>query len=115
MRGGTEAIDAQAPAVARLLEASPADQPRAQERRQRHRIGGSIELESEMLIGNDMAGEAAIARIAGEERLVTQVFGAGAAIGTMSASVPQPWNAYSLPEPGSRHALTDKIDDADDS
>lgn len=58
----------------------------------------SLLRESEMLIGNDMPGEAAIARIAGEERLVTQVFGAGAAIGTMSASVPQPWSACSLPE-----------------
>jgi hypothetical protein len=46
-----------------------------------------------------MTGEAAISRVAGEQREIAKVLCAGDAIRAMPAAMPQPRNAYSLAKP----------------
>src|SRR6185369_254599 len=66
MRSGAETIDPKLLAVPGFLQASPADQASAKQRRKGYRVCVRIQIESEACIGNDMGGKATIAGIAGE-------------------------------------------------
>ena len=118
VRGRAEAVKADFLAVAGHSQRAPADQSRAQQRRRRH-IGSHVvaavgQPNHETGVGNDMAGIAAVARVAGKERLVAQVFPAFAAVPAMAASSAEPGNAdaHAVREPSD--AAADGVDPADD-
>jgi len=71
MRGGAEAEETDALAIAGLLERTPANQSGAQKWRERYRIGVRIEIERKGCVGHDMRRETAVAGVAGELRPVT--------------------------------------------
>ena len=64
-------------------------------------------------VDDDMAGEAAVARVAGELRRVAQILAPAGAIAAMAAGVAEPGRAD--PRANSqRHAGADRLDSADD-
>jgi hypothetical protein len=60
-----------------------------------------------------MRGEAAVARVTGEERMVTKVLGVGSAIGTNAACVAEPWNADAAAKLGRIDSVSERIDNPD--
>ena len=93
---------------------SPADQASAEQRGQRHVIASFAERERIAGIGDGRRREAAVARIAGEERAIAKVFLVTPAIGTYAAGVAEPRNADALTQVQPFDARPDRIDTADD-
>src|SRR5262249_28603306 len=91
VRGSAEAVETQSLAVARLLERAPADQARTEQRGAGDRIASRIQVEGIIGVGERVRGEAAVAGVAGKQRLVAEVFGALPAIGAGAAGVAEPW------------------------
>jgi hypothetical protein len=58
VRGRAETVNPEALAVASFLEGSPTDETCAKQRRQRHRVFLSVEVEGKTRVGEGMAGEA---------------------------------------------------------
>ena len=95
VRGGAEAVEAEAPTRSSRLERAPADQSRAQQRRRRCGVGVVGEARHECGLGDDMGRVAAVAVVAGERGIVAEVLAAVAAIGAVAAGAPEPRNADS--------------------
>ena len=114
VRRRAEAVDADRSRVARHLQASPADETGAEQRRLFSRIGAFGQREAEGRVGYGVRGIAAVARVAGEKRVVAQVFALRRAIGTATAGVAEPWHADALPGFQAGDAGAERIDDPDD-
>ena len=86
--------NAQSLALAGHFQAAPADQPGAHSPRPRMwravsaRVAVFGQGEAEGGVGDDMAGIAAVARVAGERRVVAEVFPGAGAIGAAAAGSP---------------------------
>ena len=74
MGRGAEAVKTQLLAVAGDDERAPADQTGAQQRRQRDIVAGLTERKRKSRIGDRRRRKAAVARVAGEQRMIAQVF-----------------------------------------
>ncbi len=112
--GGAEIVEADPPGCAGAAQAAPADQPCTHQGGGGDGVGELIQREDIGRIGNDMAGEAAIASIAGEFRGVAQVLPQGAAIGTMPTCMSQPAEADTPTDQFGRDARPDQVDPAND-
>jgi len=66
-----------------------------------------------MRIGNGFCRKAAVARIAGKEREIAEIFVAGKTIRTMAAGTAKPGNADAHAEGQAFHAAANGIDTAD--
>src|SRR6185437_1155532 len=114
VRRGTEAVEADAAAIARPAQRAQADEAGAHERRGSHRIVETIERKCKGCVRQHMAGVTAVAGIAGELRRVAEVFTSRAAIGTAAIGMAEPGDA----DPGANcrrgDAGAEASDDADD-
>src|SRR6267143_464458 len=86
--------------VARHHQRPPADQACAQQRRDRNIVAVLAERESIAGIGNGVRGEAAVPRVAGEKRAVTEIF---------HALLAEPADAASISEPRDPDPVTDPV------
>ena len=77
----------------RHLQRAPADEPGAEQRRERRGIAALGQRETVGSVGDRMGGVAAVARIAGEERIVAKIFARAHAIGAMPAGMAEPGHA----------------------
>ena len=111
---GAEAIEAELLAVAGDGQRPPADQPGAEQGRERYVAAGFAQREGEARIGDCRGRETPIARISGEDRMVAQVFPVHAAIRTDAAGVAEPRDTDALAHCQPFHAGSDRIDPADD-
>ena len=114
MGGGAEAVDADRFRRTRHLQRAPADETRAQQRRERRRIAGLGQRKTVGRVGDGMGRIAAIARVAGEERIVAQIFARAQTVGAMPAGMAKPGNADPLSKRETGHARTDRLDAPDD-
>ena len=114
MSGGAEAIDAEPLGVARHHQRPPADQAGAQQRRDRNIVAVLAERESIAGIGNGVRGEAAVARVSGEERTVAEIFHALLAEPADAAGISEPGDSDPVTDPMCRDVAADEIDAADD-
>jgi len=112
--GGAEAVEAEARSGAGSDEGSPADETGAEERGNIDIAAGLAEGEGEAGIGDRGGGEAAVARVAGEEGVVAEVFLVARAIGADAAGPREPWNADALADAEGIDAGAEFIDAADD-
>jgi len=114
MRRGTEAVQPETLAVTGLDQRTPADQPGAEQRCQRHGVALLAEGKGEAGIGHHVFGIAAGPRVTGELRRVAEVFLGVLAVAAGAAGVPQPGNADPLARLEAGHALAQGIDPPDD-
>src|SRR5690606_3877250 len=118
VRGGAEAVKAEREVpitytFGRHAVAAPADQACTEPRRDLGVIAGFTEREAIARIGDRVAGEAAVARIAGEQRRVAQVLLAAAAISALTAGRAEPGHADPPAHDKARDAGADGGDPAD--
>src|SRR5262249_32259459 len=85
MTGGAQAVKSELVAVARDLQRPPANQSRAQQWRRRDIITVFGQREHVARIGNNVGGIASVARITSEQRAITEIFPAIAAVSALSA------------------------------
>src|SRR6185312_3896415 len=114
VRGGAEAVEADCLALAGQPQAAPADQPRAQPRRDFGVIAILAERKAIARVGHRVRGEAAVARIAGEDWRVAQVLGALAAIGADAAGGAEPGHTDALADSEAADTLPDRRNAPDD-
>ncbi len=114
MRRRAETVDADGLRRPRHLQRAPADEPGAEQRRQSRGLGALGQRETVGSVGDRMGGVAAVARIAGEERVVAKIFARAHAIGTMPASMTEPRHADARAGRKARHARARRDDAADD-
>jgi hypothetical protein len=112
--GGTESVQAELRRSAGDHQRAPADQPRAQQRRQRDVAAPLAERKCEARIGHGRGCIAAIAGVAGEQRLIAEVLTLHPAVGTGTVGVAQPRDADPLADLQAPHGGADRIDPADD-
>ena len=112
--GRAEAVDAEPLGVARHHQRPPADQAGAQQRRDRNIVAVLAERESIARVGNGVRGEAAVARVAGKERTVAEIFHALPAKPADAAGVSEPGNSDPVADPMRRDVAADEVDAADD-
>ena len=74
MTGRAKTVDADRLARAGHDQGSPADQPGAEQRRQRRVVALFAEREAVSRVGDEVAGKAAVARVAGEFGMVAEIF-----------------------------------------
>src|SRR5689334_16705138 len=110
----TKAIDAEPLGVLRHHQRPPADQAGAEQGGDRSVVAILAERRCVARIGDGVSGIATVARIAGEERTVAEIFHAMAAIRTDPAGVSEPGNPDPITNPVCRNACSDEIDAADD-
>src|SRR5580692_5347869 len=104
--GGAEAVEPDLLAIAGETKRTPTDQTRPEQRCCRHVVAAVGKLECITCVGNDMRGVAAVAGVAGEERVITKVFTPAQAKLTMAASAAQPRNADTSTDGKTGHAAT---------
>jgi hypothetical protein len=97
-----------------IFQGTPADQARAEQRRQRHIAARLAERKRKARVGDDRGREAAVTRVAGEERRIAEVFPLRLAIGTDAAGMAEPGNADPLTHGQPGNARPDRVDPADD-
>ena len=114
MGGGAETIEAELLAVAGDHQRAPADQAGAEQRGERHVAAGLAEREGEARVGDRRRREAAVAGVAGEQRVIAQIFAVPDAIGADAAGVAEPGNADALAHLQPLDPGADRIDPADD-
>ncbi len=114
MGGGAKTVKADFLAVAGNLQRAPADQAGAQQRRIRDIVAAVGKPEYVTRIGDDMRGIAAVARIAGEQRMIAEIFPAFAAVAATAAGPAEPGNADAHAGRKRVNAGADGIDPADD-
>ena len=112
--GGAEAVDAEPFGLARHHQRAPADQAGAQQRRDRDIVAVFAEREGIARIGDGVRREAAVARIAGEERTVAEIFHALLAEPADAAGVSEPGDSDPIADPVRGDVAADEIDAADD-
>ena len=115
VRGGAETVEPEPPALARHHQRAPADQARAQQRRacsasppclaERKHIAG---------VGDGLRGVAAVAGVAGEQRVVAEVFLTAAAIGAGAVGDSRATARRPARRDEARHARAERVDPADD-
>ncbi len=113
MRRGTEAVQPETLAVTGLDQRTPADQPGAEQRCQRHGIALLAEGKGEARVGHHVFGIAARPRVTGELRRVAEVFLGVLAIAAGAAGMPEPGNADPLAQLETADAFAQRIDAAD--
>ncbi len=112
---GVDAIDAEAPRLARELEHAPADEPRAEERRELN-VGALLaERPRDARVGDGRARESAVARVATVKRRVAQVLVAGEAVGAEPAGVAEPGHADARAGREAHDAGAERVDTTDDA
>lgn len=93
MRGGAKTVDPDRSRRARHAQRAPSNQAGAEKRGQQRGIAVIWQRETKGRVRNDMGRVAAIARVAGEKRIVAEIFAAFRTIGTMAAGMAEPWHA----------------------
>ena len=114
MRRRAEAVNSKIPRVFRHFQRTPADQSRAQQRRQRSRVRDLWQGKAEGGIGCDMRRIAAVARVACEDGMVAKIFAIAGAIGAAAASPAEPGNADPLAKRKAMRFRAHRLDHADD-
>ncbi|OIQ69127.1 hypothetical protein GALL_492730 [mine drainage metagenome] len=114
MPGRAEAVDAESFRVSRHHQRPPADQARAQQRRDRNVVAVFAKRESIAAICDGVGGEAAIPRIAGEQWPVAEIFHALLAEAANAAGVSKPGNADTVTDPVGGDVGPEKVDAAND-
>jgi hypothetical protein len=115
VRCGAEAVDAELTRLAAgHLQCAPADQPGAHQGREVDRVLIGAQRQAEVGLGDHVAGEAAVAGVAGELRRVAQVLVAIGAVAAMAAGVRQPRHADTLPDMQPADPRPERLDHADD-
>src|ERR1700748_1645525 len=114
MPGGPKPIDAEPFGFARHHQRAPADQAGAQQRRDRNIVAAFAQWESVARIGNGVRGEAAVARISGEERTIAKIFHVLFAKPTDAAGVSEPRDPDPVADPVGCDVAADEVDAADD-
>ncbi len=99
MSGRAEAVDAEPLRVSRHHQRPPADQAGAQQRRDRNVVAVFAERKGIAGVGDGVRGEAAVPRIAGEERTVAEIFHALLAEAADAAGVSEPGDADAVADP----------------
>lgn len=87
MPGGTETVDAEMPAVSGHDQGTPADQARAEQRRDRGGVARFAERKAVTGIGDKVRDKATVARVAREQRTIAKIFLTTPAIGAFAAGV----------------------------
>ena len=113
MSGRTKTEDAEMLSIARHHQRTPADQARAQQRRDGDIVTGLAERKAITGVRDEMRGKAAIARVAGESRAVAEIFPAAPAIGTFAAGITKPGNADPFTDTKRGHAEPERIHPTD--
>ncbi len=108
-----EAEDADRLRLSGGLQRAPADEPGAEERRGRDRIEPVLERKRESGVGDRVGREAAVAGVAGEDRLVAEILTRAQAKRAVAAGVAEPGYADTGPE-READALARRLDPADD-
>src|SRR5690606_568094 len=109
--GRAEAIEAE-PAggfrplrIMRHFQRAIADQSGAKQRRRFCRAVMLGKGKHEARIGSHVFGIAAVARVAGEERALAEIFASAPAIGTLTAGPAEPWYADAIAYPEVRDTV----------
>src|SRR3984957_9270499 len=90
---GAEAVNADRPPVPGELERTPADQAGAEQRRRRDRVEVVGQRKNKIRLRNRMRGVATVARVAGEQRRIAEVFLPSPAVGASPVGVAEPSDA----------------------
>ena len=114
VRGGAEPVEPDAAAVACLHERAPADEARAEERRERGVVTFFAERERVARVGDRRRGEPAVARVPGEERPVAEVLLVTPARLADAAGEAEPRNADPRPDREPGDTGPDRVDASDD-
>src|ERR1700732_2832941 len=114
MSGRAEAVDTKPRGVSRHHQRAPADQARAQQRRDRDIVTILAEREGIAGIGDGVRGETAIPCIAGEERTIAQIFHALLAEAADTAGVSKPRDADAVADLVRGNVWAEQFDTADD-
>ncbi len=111
---GAKAVESERLAVACDHQRTPANQPGAEQRCERHIAAGLAKRECIARIGDRRRGEATVPRVTSEERLIAQIFLTARAIRADAAGVTEPGDSHTLPERHPFDAGPDCLDPADD-
>ncbi len=114
MRSRAEAVDAEALARTSELQRAVADQPGAEQRRG---FGVAIAVRNRKhvaCVGHGVLGIAAVDLVAGEARMVAEIFGALAAIGACAVGIAEPRHADAHPRSEALDAVAQGLDAPDD-
>jgi hypothetical protein len=114
MRRRAEAIEAKIDPFAGHHERTPADESGAEQRRKLLIASCLAERKRIARVSDRMRGEASVARIAGEQRRVAEIFPPGAAIRASTVGMAEPGNADAHAERKSGDARTHGVNSADD-
>ncbi len=109
-----KAVDPERLAFAGHRQRAPTDQAGAEQGGERDITALLAEWEGEVRIDDRRRREAAVTRVAGEQRMVTEVFPVIQAIGADTAGVTKPGNADALAGPQPFDARPDQVDPPDD-
>src|SRR5258708_29687293 len=112
--GRAKTIDAEPLGVSSHHQRPPADQAGAQEWRDRNIVAVFAERESVARVGNGVRGEAAVPRVAGEKRAVTEIFHALPAEAADAAGVSEPGDSDPVTDAVGRDMAPDEVDTAYD-
>src|SRR5262249_20950706 len=112
--GGAEAVEAEAPRIARPAQRAIADEAGAHERRRFHVAVAAADREAVARIRDRVAGIAAVDLISGEARLLAQVLAAAAAELANAASEAEPGHADALAHAEPVDVAAERGDGADD-
>ena len=113
VRRRAEAVKADPLARPRRLQAAPADQSGAEQRRGGDRVARRRQLQRERGLGDEVRGVAAVAGVAGELGMVAKILAALVAIEAMAAGVRQPGNADPLADGEILDPGAEPLDQAD--
>ena len=100
--------------IARHDKRAPADQARAEQRRDGDVVAGLAERKAIAGVRDEMRGKAAVAGVAGEARAVAQILVVIPAIETFAAGVAQPGNADPFADLQVNYTGTKRIHPTDD-
>src|SRR6185312_5179718 len=111
---GAEPVQPDPPSVAGAFEAPPPNQTRTQQRRGGHCIRIVAQVNAITGAGDHVAGESTWPGIAGEFRVITQIFAPRRAVGANTAGATEPWHADAHPRQEFLDIMTCALDNTDD-
>ena len=109
-----KAVDAEPFCIPRHHQRAPADQAGAQQRRDRDIVTVLAKRERIARVGNRVGGIAAVARVAGKQRAVAEIFHSFPTIAANAAGIAEPGHADPLAKAQRRHACAQGFDAAHD-
>jgi len=113
MSSGTETIDADVLSRACGDQGPPANEPSTEEGSQCGRISPLRKRKGVGRIGDGVAREPPIPRIAGEERGIAEILAVLHAVRAVAAGLSEPGNANALADPAPSHSFADGFDASD--